>query len=115
MSVTVAFVRETAPGERRISLTPETCKKLLASKARVLLEAGAGVPASFPDAAYAGAEFLADRQAVLAQADILVCVQPPSNVELASLKPGAIVPRTCMLVSSLQRSIRLGVTSPVIS
>lgn len=91
MSVTVAFVRETAQGERRIALTPETCKKLLAIKARVLLEAGAGVPASFPDDAYVGAEFLADRQAVLAQADILVCVQPPSNVELASLKPGALL------------------------
>lgn len=91
MSVTVAFVRETAPGERRIALTPETCKKLLATKARVLLEAGAGVPASFPDDAYAGAEFLADRQAVLAQADILVCVQPPPNAELASLKSGALL------------------------
>ena len=91
MSVTVAFVRETAPGERRIALTPETCKKLLATQVRVLLEAGAGVPASFPDAAYVGAEFLADRQAVLAQADILVCVQPPANGELASLKPGALL------------------------
>jgi H+-translocating NAD(P) transhydrogenase subunit alpha len=91
MSVTVAFVRETAPGERRIALTPETCKKLLAHKARVLLEAGAGAPASFPDDAYSGAEFSADRQSVLGQADILVCVQPPSNPELAALKPGALL------------------------
>jgi len=91
MSVTVAFVRETAPGERRIALTPETCKKLLANKARVLLEAGAGAPASFPDDAYSGAEFSADRPSVLGQADILVCVQPPSNQELAALKPGALL------------------------
>ena len=60
MSVTVAFVRETAPGERRIALTPETCKKLLANKARVLLEAGAGTPASFPDDTFSGAEFITE-------------------------------------------------------
>ena len=79
MSVTVAFVCETAPGERRAALTPETCKKLLASKARVLIERGAGSPASFPDETYVGAECIADRAAILAQADILVCVQPPAQ------------------------------------
>ena len=91
MSVTVAFISETAPGERRAALTPETCKKLLASKARVLIEQGAGRPASFPDETYVGAEFTADRAVVLAQADILVCVQPPSNAELAKLKPGSLL------------------------
>ena len=91
MSVTVAFICETAPGERRAALTPETCKKLVASKARVLIEQGAGRLASFPDDTYVGAECIADRAAVLAQADILVCVQPPANAELARLKPGALL------------------------
>ena len=91
MSVTVAFVCETAPGERRAALTPETCKKLLASKARVLIEHGAGSPASFPDETYVGAECTADRAAILAQADILVCVQPPGNAELAKMKAGALL------------------------
>lgn len=90
MPVTVAFVAETAPGEKRAALTPETCKKLLASNARVLLERGAGMRAGFPDDAYAGAEF-ADRAAALATADVLVCVQAPSNAELSATKPGALV------------------------
>jgi NAD(P) transhydrogenase subunit alpha len=90
MAVTVAFVRESAPGERRAALTPETCKKLLASKARVLLEPGAGMPAGFPDDAYVGAEFAA-REQVLAQADVLVCVQAPANAELAQIKRGALL------------------------
>jgi NAD(P) transhydrogenase subunit alpha len=89
--VTVAFVRETAPGERRVALTPETCKKLLAAKASVALERGAGMPASFPDDAYIGAVVSDDRRDLLSRADILVCVQPPSNQELAALKPGAIL------------------------
>jgi NAD(P) transhydrogenase subunit alpha len=91
MSVTVAFVRETAPGERRAALTPETCKKLLANQARVLIEAGAGVPASFPDASYVGAEIVGDRAAAIAGADVLVCMQPPSLAELATMKPGALL------------------------
>ncbi len=90
MAVTVAFVRETAPGERRAALTPETCKKLLAAKARVLLEPAAGFPAGFPDDAYAGAEFAA-REQVIAQADVLVCVQAPGNAEIAQLKRGALL------------------------
>ncbi len=64
MTVTVAFVAETAPGERRAALTPETCKKLLASQARVVIERGAGAPAGFPDGAYAGAEISVDRAAI---------------------------------------------------
>jgi H+-translocating NAD(P) transhydrogenase subunit alpha len=88
MAVTVAFVRETASGERRAAISPETCRKLVALQCRVVLEPGAGVPAGFPDADYAGAEFAA-RDAVLAGADILVCVQPPGNVELAQLRAGA--------------------------
>ena len=38
MPVTIAFVRETAAGERRAAITPETCKKLLANQARVAIE-----------------------------------------------------------------------------
>ena len=90
MPVTVAFVAETAPGERRAALTPETCKKLLAGNARVLLERGAGASAGVPDEAYQGAG-VADRAAVLAAADVLVCVQAPANAELSALKPGALV------------------------
>ncbi len=91
MPVTIAFVRETAHGERRAALSPETCKKLLALKATVRIESGAGVPASFPDDSYIGAEFSADRAAIIAGADVLICVQPPSNTELAMMKPGAVL------------------------
>ena len=91
MSVTVAFVCETAPGERRAALTPETCKKLIANKARVVIEQNAGKTASFPDDSYVGAEFATDRAATIAQADVLVCVQPPNNAELLTMKSGALL------------------------
>ena len=45
MSITIAFVKETAAGERRAALSPETCKKLLALKTKILIERGAGLTA----------------------------------------------------------------------
>ena len=56
MSVCIVFVRETAAGERRVAMSPETAKKLTALGARLLVQRGAGLPAHFTDAAYAGAD-----------------------------------------------------------
>ena len=91
MAVTVAFLAETAAGERRAALTPETCKKLLARNVGVVLHSGAGVPASFPDDSFPGAQVSGDRKAILAGADIVVCVQPPANDELRAMKSGSIL------------------------
>ncbi len=91
MAVNIVFVRESASGERRVALTPETAKKLTALGATLLIERGAGVPAHFRDEAYAGAQFTDDGDAALAQADVLVCVQPPANDRLAKMKSGAVV------------------------
>lgn len=92
-TVIVGAVRERAPGERRVALTPETCKKYVAAGARVAIERGLGEGAHQPDAAYAeaGAELHDDAAAVLAAADILVCVQPPSADAIATMKPGAVL------------------------
>jgi H+-translocating NAD(P) transhydrogenase subunit alpha len=90
MSVVVGVLAETTPGETRVAVVPEVASKLKALGARVLVERGAGVRAQFPDAQYKDAEFT-DAAQVLAQADILLKVQPPTAAELASLKTGAIV------------------------
>ena len=88
MPITIAALRETADGERRVAITPETAKKYAPRGMRVLLERGAGEPAGFPDAAYAGVEF-ADATSVAGQADVLLCVQPPSDGATSSMKEGA--------------------------
>jgi H+-translocating NAD(P) transhydrogenase subunit alpha len=49
----VGVVRETAPGERRVALVPETVGKLAGFD--VIVESGAGEAASFPDSAYTDA------------------------------------------------------------
>lgn len=91
MPVVVAVVRETWPGERRIALTPEVAKKLKARGAHILIEQSAGEAAYFADSAFIDVESNVDSRAVLARADILLKVQPPTVEEIAALKEGAVV------------------------
>lgn len=86
----VAIIREHAAGERRIALTPETARKLTAKGIGIAIESGAGLSAGFADADYADA-LVSERNAVLAQADVLLCVQSPDTEALAVLKAGAIL------------------------
>ena len=91
MPTSIAVLRETVPNERRVALTPEVAKKLKARGATVLLESGAGVPASYPDAAYREVEAVPGAAAVLARADVLLTVQPPSLEQIAGLREGSVV------------------------
>src|SRR5690348_4557407 len=58
MAITIGVVRESAPGERRVALTPDVAKKYKAKGAAMLFERGAG-QTSFPDAAYKDVEIAA--------------------------------------------------------
>ncbi len=90
MPVTVGVLRESAANESRVAIVPEVAAKLKALGARVLVERGAGTAAHFTDSAYADAE-LTDAATILASADVLLCVQPPSVERVAALKAGAVV------------------------
>jgi NAD(P) transhydrogenase subunit alpha len=90
MPVVVGVLKETVASETRVAVVPEIAAKLAALGAKLLIERGAGLAAHFPDAAYAGAEF-SDAATILAGADILLKVQPPSLAEVAALKPGSVI------------------------
>ncbi|HEX3847173.1 MAG TPA: NAD(P) transhydrogenase subunit alpha [Steroidobacteraceae bacterium] len=90
MAVVVGALAETAGSETRVAVVPEIATKLKAAGARVLIERGAGVQSRFPDSAYADAE-IADAATILASADVLLKVQPPSPAEVSALKRGAVV------------------------
>jgi NAD(P) transhydrogenase subunit alpha len=90
MSITISAVRETAPGERRVALTPDVAKKLKAKQVNLVIEQGAGAKASFSDAVYKDVEVAADAHSALARADVLLTVQPPTLEEIAALKPGTV-------------------------
>ena len=91
MPTSIAVVRESVPNERRVALTPEVAKKLIGRGASILIQSGAGVPASYPDGAYKDVEIIADAPATLARADVLLTVQPPSLEQIAGLREGSTV------------------------
>ena len=72
----VGVPKEIYPGERRVALTPVVVPMLAKAGLEVVIEAGAGVAAGYPDAQYQekGAKVLPDREAVFAQAEIIVQV-----------------------------------------
>jgi H+-translocating NAD(P) transhydrogenase subunit alpha len=72
----VGVPRESYPGERRVALVPTVIPHLAKAGLEVVIEAGAGVGAGFPDAEYAakGAKILTDRAEVFRAADIVVQV-----------------------------------------
>jgi H+-translocating NAD(P) transhydrogenase subunit alpha len=90
MPVVVGVLRETQPTETRVAVVPEIAAKLRAAGVRLIVERGAGMAAHFPDELYADTEF-GDAAAILASADVLLKVQPPSLEEVNALKKGAVV------------------------
>jgi NAD(P) transhydrogenase subunit alpha len=72
----VGVPKETFPDERRVALVPLVIASLAKAGLEVVIEAGAGKEAGYPDAAYAekGARILPDRAAVFGAADILTQV-----------------------------------------
>jgi NAD(P) transhydrogenase subunit alpha len=72
----VGVPKETYPGERRVALAPTAVPPLAKNGLEVVVEAGAGAGAGYPDAEYAGkgAKIVAQRGDVFDQADIIVQV-----------------------------------------
>jgi NAD(P) transhydrogenase subunit alpha len=82
---------ETRAGENRVAATPETVKKLAAQRHQVVVQSGAGVAASVPDAAYEAAGATIGSAADAFGADLVLKVRRPSGDELMLMKPGTAV------------------------
>jgi H+-translocating NAD(P) transhydrogenase subunit alpha len=72
----VGVPKESFPGERRVAVVPAVIPNLAKTGLEVVVEAGVGAEAGFPDAEYAakGAKVLPDRAAVFGTADIITQV-----------------------------------------
>ncbi|HCU93957.1 MAG TPA: NAD(P) transhydrogenase subunit alpha [Actinobacteria bacterium] len=85
----VAVVKETAPGERRVALVPETVARLHGAGLDVLIESGAGAGAWFTDASYAeSGATIVSRDDLVSQADVILTVTKPDDALLAALRSG---------------------------
>ncbi len=89
----IGILKETSPGETRVALLPESLKSLRAQGIDIAVETGAGTAAGAADQAYidAGATITADRNALLASADLLPAVNALDSADQARVKSGAVV------------------------
>ena len=98
----IAVVRESHPWERRVALVPESCEKLIQAGFSVVIESGAGAAAGYDDAAYRAVEagIETDPRALIQSADILLKVNPPSNIhgraEIDWINPSTIIVASLM-------------------
>ncbi len=86
----VAVPRETAPGERRVALVPETVSKLRAVGFEVAVQRDAGTSAGFPDSEYVAAGADID-DAVASGADCVTRVARPSAEDVSAMQPGTVL------------------------
>jgi len=102
--VKLAVPTETGAGERRVAIVPEVAGRLVGAGVDVAVQAGAGLAAHFPDAAYTdkGAT-VASAATVLEGAEAVARVQPPTPEEVQKLGEGVT------LISFLQPASQLPV------
>ena len=84
----IGVVRETAPGERRVALVPETVGRLAKGGNQLVVERGAGEASSFPDKLYT------DAGATIGDAwsaEMVLKVAKPSDDELERLRDGTVL------------------------
>jgi NAD(P) transhydrogenase subunit alpha len=89
----IAVLNETGKSEARVALMPDSIQKLIAAKALVSVESGAGLGAARTDEDFrnAGATVVSDRNDLLGDADVLVVVSRPAEDDLRRMKQGAVV------------------------
>ena len=96
----IGVPKESYPGERRVALVPAVITNLAKAGFQVVVEAGAGEQAGYPDAFYLdkGAKILPDRASVFSGADIVtqvLCYGPnhvAGKADLPLLRRGQIRP-----------------------
>jgi NAD(P) transhydrogenase subunit alpha len=92
----IGVPKETAPGERRVALVPESARKLAQAGYQVAIETGAGDAAGYPDATYreSGAVIESGGPALLGTSDLVLKVGAPavgdSGDEPGLTRPGSI-------------------------
>ena len=84
----IGVPKEIHPGERRVATTPDVAAELQKLGFDVLVESGAGVAASFSDAAYkeAGCDVVATASELWSKSDMILKVRAPEGHEAAGLR-----------------------------
>lgn len=91
MPIRVAVPKETLEGECRVALDPVVAKRFAALGCEVRMEHDAGAGAHYVDDDYEDVSFVTDKAELLANADVILKVQPPTEDEINQMAEGSIV------------------------
>lgn len=91
MYVNIAVLTETRPHEQRVALVPTLVPKLMKLGARLHMQSGAGVRLQLDDAAFNDVGFFSDRIAMVKEADVVLCIQPPALEVVDAMKEGSVL------------------------
>lgn len=91
MPVKIAVLRETRPNERRVAMVPAVADKLLKLGAEIHMQSGAGDAVKLPDSLFKNVAFVANASELVANADIVVAVQPPNLDIVRAMRAGSIL------------------------
>jgi NAD(P) transhydrogenase subunit alpha len=100
----IGIPKETANGERRVALVPDTVSTLVSSGMEVMVESGAGLEANFSDDMYreAGAVLLPDAVSLFGSAEVILKVQGPSINDAQNKHEVDLMADGATLISFLQ-------------
>lgn len=87
----IGVLKETAPRERRVALTPDTVARLVKRGDQVVVEQGAGVAAFFDDEAYRAAGATVADAATAGAAELVALVRRPSPEAARLIAEGSVV------------------------
>lgn len=91
MAIQIAVLKEIKAGEKRVAAVPMVATRLARLGASLVVERDAGYSATFTDEAYEDVAFANTPQALVANADIVLAVQPPPVDVIGTMKPGALL------------------------
>ena len=103
MYVNVAVLKETQAHERRVALVPSVVPKLIKLGAKLHMQSGAGAAIKLIDAAFKDVAFIADRKALVRDADVVLAVQPPALDVVDAMKEGSIL--ICFIYADHQQAL----------
>ena len=87
----IGIPRESKSGETLVAATPTTAAQLMKLGYEVVIEAGAGVAADQPDAAYVAQGVTVADAATVWSSDVVAKVNAPSDDEIGKLQRGAVL------------------------
>jgi NAD(P) transhydrogenase subunit alpha len=91
MPVKIAVLKETRANERRVAMVPAVADKLTKLGAQIQMQSGAGDAVKLPDSVFKNVSFVADPIALVSDADVVLCVQPPDMAIVDAMREGAIL------------------------